>query len=141
MTENWVRNVMMGLDQLANSIGGGRPDETLSSRTGRTGLGNWLDRLVNRFQVDHSVRSVEYTPWGTVDPHHIGELDTALAADWDKLIQVATSPQDVDVFTEDVLEAADRAAKRLRYWMTNGGKERWGNRMARDICVGDEWDK
>lgn len=141
MSERWIRDVGMGLDQLLNVVTGGRPDETLSSRTARTGLGNWLDRLTSYFQVDHSVRSIEYTPWGTIDPHHVSELDPALAADWDKLIQVVTSPRDMDAFTPDVLAAADRAAKRLRYWMLNGGKERWGNRMARDLCVGESWAK
>jgi hypothetical protein len=37
MARGYIRNVLIGIDQLANTITGGWPDETLSSRCGRLG--------------------------------------------------------------------------------------------------------
>lgn len=37
MARGYIRNVFIGLDQFANAITGGWPDETLSSRCGRLG--------------------------------------------------------------------------------------------------------
>ena len=31
----WIVNVLIGLDQLGNTLGGGDPDETISSRLGK----------------------------------------------------------------------------------------------------------
>jgi hypothetical protein len=134
----WLHNVLIGFDQLGNALTGGSADETLSSRTGRVGVGNVLDRLTGSIETDHSVRSIEWTPWGTVDPHHMDEVDLAIAADWDCLVQVLTSARDVDVFLPETMASAERAAKRFRLWQVNGGKERWGNRMARDVAVGND---
>lgn len=138
MTERgWLRNVEIGFDQLFNAVTGGSGDETISSRTGREGLGSIADRFMNLFQADHSVRSVEYSPWGTVDPHHMNELDLELAMDWDCLMQVVKSKQDADAFLPETMARAERAAKRYRFWTINGGQRRWSNRMARDLDVGD----
>lgn len=39
----WVKRMLVGMDQLANAICFGNPDETISSRVGRGARkGNWL---------------------------------------------------------------------------------------------------
>lgn len=37
MARGYIRNVLVGIDQLANAMTGGWPDETLSARCGRLG--------------------------------------------------------------------------------------------------------
>lgn len=58
-------NILITIDQLINTICGGDPDETISSRAGkyaRRGSG-WfpcqLCKLLNLFQKDHCIRSIE----------------------------------------------------------------------------------
>lgn len=58
-------NLLIALDQLGNTICGGDPDETISSRTGkyaRKGRG-WfpchLCKILNLFQKDHCIQSIE----------------------------------------------------------------------------------
>jgi hypothetical protein len=138
---SWKREVLIGLDQLANALTGGVSDETISSRTGRADLNSFAQRLMTRFEADHAVRSVEYTPWGTVDPHHMSELNEELAVDWSKLVQVLESKQDLDAFTDETLASANRAAKRLRLWFLTGGRMRWRNRMLQDVEAGDAFER
>jgi len=138
---SWKNEVIIGLDQLANALTGGTADETISSRTGRDDLHKIAQRIMDHFEDDHAVRSVEYTPWGTVDPHHMGEINTELMLEWDTLMQVLDSKQNVDVFTEETMLAANRAAKRLRLWLITGGRERWRNRMTRDMEIAENFEK
>lgn len=41
----WLLNILIGVDQLANAICGGHPDETISSRLGR----NWPNSFLAKF--------------------------------------------------------------------------------------------
>lgn len=57
--------MLVAIDQLINTIIGGDPDETISSRAGkyvRRGRG-WfpcqLCKLLNLFEKDHCIRSIE----------------------------------------------------------------------------------
>lgn len=67
----WVMNVLISLDQLGNSIGGGDPDETISSRIGRIKV-KWGGRIpparvvvrltdwaLDKIQRDHCRRAIE----------------------------------------------------------------------------------
>ena len=42
MIRRWIINVLLGIDQLANTIAGGDPDETISSRAGKKEGHHWL---------------------------------------------------------------------------------------------------
>lgn len=63
--KQYLWNVLISVDQLANTLCGGDPDETISSRTGkyvRRGRG-WfpchLCKLLNVLQKEHCIRSIE----------------------------------------------------------------------------------
>lgn len=63
--KKYLINILISIDQLANTLLGGHPDETISSRAGkyaRRGSG-WfpcqLCKLLNLFQKDHCIRSIE----------------------------------------------------------------------------------
>ncbi len=47
MILKWIKNILISLDQLANTILGGDPDMTLSARLGRNYRGTWIERLVD----------------------------------------------------------------------------------------------
>lgn len=58
-------NILISIDQLANTLLGGDPDETISSRAGkyaRRGRG-WvpcqLCKLLNLIDKDHCIRNIE----------------------------------------------------------------------------------
>ena len=62
---NYFWNILISLDQLANTVFAGDPDETISSRSGkyvRKGRG-WfpcqLCKLLNLFDKNHCIRSIE----------------------------------------------------------------------------------
>ena len=59
----YLKNILLSLDQMANSILGGDPDETISSRLGRNYDGTWMERFVNwlfKWQKDdHCTNSIE----------------------------------------------------------------------------------
>ena len=61
----YIKNVLIGIDQLANAVIGGDPDETISSRAGkevRKGRrGGWriLCLILNHFDKDHCQESIE----------------------------------------------------------------------------------
>lgn len=44
----YVKNVLIGIDQLVNAMIGGDPDETLSSRIAKSQY-NWAARVAGRF--------------------------------------------------------------------------------------------
>lgn len=81
----WTMNVLISLDQLGNSILGGDPDETISSRLGRikTKWGGEIpstrpvakvtDWFLDRIDKNHSVDAIEH------DEGHDGLRDKPLA--------------------------------------------------------------
>ena len=56
-------NILIALDQLANTILGGDPDETISSRAGKRQhdqlWAKWLCWLLNKIDTEHCKDSVE----------------------------------------------------------------------------------
>lgn len=68
---DWTWNLLISLDQLGNTILGGDPDETISSRLGKwtTGEYNWLRQQVANlvcwfldfFDANHCVESIDNT--------------------------------------------------------------------------------
>ena len=42
MIKRWFVNVLLGIDQLVNTIAGGDPHETISSRAGKKDGKHWL---------------------------------------------------------------------------------------------------
>jgi hypothetical protein len=69
--QKWVFNVLIGVDQLGNSILGGDPDETISSRIGKVKLAHggripwkypWMkvtDFILDKIDPNHSINSIE----------------------------------------------------------------------------------
>lgn len=61
--KKWGKNILIGVDQLANTLTGGDPDETISSRIGKNPDRNWFTRLLYRFldwiQPKHCEESIE----------------------------------------------------------------------------------
>lgn len=57
---DWLKNMLIGLDQLANTVIGGAPDETISSRAWREGwrIVPLIDALFF-FELDHCRRAFE----------------------------------------------------------------------------------
>lgn len=60
----WLLNLLIAADQLANTLFGGNPDETISSRAGKAkamgrAWGCVLCRLLDVFSKGHCERSVE----------------------------------------------------------------------------------
>lgn len=66
MIKKYLFNILISIDQLCNTILGGDPDETMSSRMGKH-LANHvkcpvctlLCRMLNIIQKDHCVKSIE----------------------------------------------------------------------------------
>ena len=70
----WIWNCLISLDQHVNTIFGGYPDETISSRLGKRklsrggnllwsdwlGLAKPLDWALNQIDPGHSIDSIEY---------------------------------------------------------------------------------
>jgi hypothetical protein len=57
-TEGYFLRVLIGFDQFVNTVFGGHPDETLSSRSARAAVeGKWwgiaLSKVLDLFQSDH----------------------------------------------------------------------------------------
>jgi hypothetical protein len=68
----WWLGVLIALDQLGNALGGGDPDETISSRIGRTKLKfggripfwrrpghSLIDKMLEKIDPGHSVDAIE----------------------------------------------------------------------------------
>lgn len=59
----WLKNVLIGLDQLANAVAGGDPDETISSRCGKRENSNrfckWLCAVLHKLDERHCAKSIE----------------------------------------------------------------------------------
>ena len=136
----WTYNVLLGLDQFLNTIIGGKADETISARAGRSNslLGRGINKILNIFQRKHGLKALEYTPWGTADPHSLEAVQEDIAADWNALIAVMESVRDLDAWPQATLDAAQRALERLNAW---DGKERWQRRIDRDLQVGNRFQR
>ena len=60
MLKKYIRNILISLDQLVNTIFGGDPDETISSRLGKNYKDSWMQKLVDKyFGSDHCVNAEE----------------------------------------------------------------------------------
>lgn len=63
MMNKYLWNILISIDQLANTILGGDPDETISSRAGKLQeKRKWaclLCKLLNYFETDHCKKSIE----------------------------------------------------------------------------------
>ena len=63
MLKKYLFNILISLDQLANTILGGSPDETISSRLERNYDDSWMEKSVNwlfRWQGgEHCDKSLE----------------------------------------------------------------------------------
>ena len=62
--EEYLRRVLVGIDQLMNVVTNGDPDETISSRAARAALNGkkWgveLSKLLDCFQYDHGAQAIE----------------------------------------------------------------------------------
>lgn len=60
----WVFNILVSLDQFGNSLAGGDPDETISSRAAKGQLhGKWwgkaMCRFLDVFDHGHCPKSIE----------------------------------------------------------------------------------
>jgi hypothetical protein len=71
--------VLIGIDQLANALCFGFPDETLSSRLGRERkhgerLGDIGCIVLDAIDAEHCSSSIEETPEGEIDSHHSGRV-------------------------------------------------------------------
>lgn len=64
MVGRWIRNILIGIDQLANAILGGDPDETISSRAGKRRTKcqacDLLCRILDRIDPRHCAKSIEH---------------------------------------------------------------------------------
>lgn len=61
--EGYLHRTLVGLDQFANVITGGKPDETISSRAARASLkgnkfGKLVSKFLNVFQKDHGAKAI-----------------------------------------------------------------------------------
>lgn len=80
---SYLYGILIGLDQLANTlIPGAFPDETLSSRLGRRikrlrgkdPISNAVCDVLGAIEKDHCAISIEETPEGETDAHHLGRV-------------------------------------------------------------------
>lgn len=65
MITRYIWNILISLDQLCNTLLGGDPDETMSSRMGKhlakhdCPFCNFMCKLLNLIQKDHCIKSIE----------------------------------------------------------------------------------
>lgn len=59
--KRYLWNILVSIDQFFNTLFGGDPDETMSSRMGKhvDPFCNFVCKLLNLIQKDHCVRSIE----------------------------------------------------------------------------------
>ena len=75
--KQYVKNILIGLDQLGNTIIGGKPDETMSSRCYRNAQKYWYAK------IGQIILDFIFRPWGKnhcyesylseVNRNHLGE--------------------------------------------------------------------
>ena len=71
MVKKYLINILIGIDQLGNTLAGGDPDETISSRLGkmklryggsipwRRPLSKSIDWALNKIDPSHSIDAIE----------------------------------------------------------------------------------
>ena len=47
MIKKYIKNILISIDQLVNTLFGGDPDMTISARLGRNYRGTWMERFVD----------------------------------------------------------------------------------------------
>lgn len=64
--KKYLFNIALSLDQFINTLFGGDPDESISSRMGKhlaahdmCPFCNWLCGILNYFQKDHCIKAIE----------------------------------------------------------------------------------
>jgi hypothetical protein len=62
--KRYMWNILISVDQLANTFLGGDPDETISSRMGKRArkgdkLGKFICKILNTFDKGHCEKSIE----------------------------------------------------------------------------------
>lgn len=71
----YLRRLFISLDQLANTVIGGMPDETISSRWGRTRKLNRVAdlgcKILDKIDTDHCEMSVEFDKEGNPKALHL----------------------------------------------------------------------
>ena len=77
--KGYAYRVLVSLNQLANTISGGAPDETISSRAGRAKLkgkraGRAICWVLERFDRCHCTTAIEYDEEGNPLPHQLPRL-------------------------------------------------------------------
>ena len=59
----WLWNILIGLDQLGNTLIGGAPDETISARAGRyqgkVWYWTWLSKVLNWIEPGHTANAIQ----------------------------------------------------------------------------------
>jgi hypothetical protein len=85
--QTYVWRILITIDQSVNTLCGGAPDETISSRWGRSirdarkvgKRGPWYARwgcaVLNRIDKDHCASSIEFDDDGNPKPHHFEDGD------------------------------------------------------------------
>lgn len=63
MVGTYVWNLLLSIDQFFNTVAGGDPDETISSRAGKVENSNvfakYLCKFLSIFEKDHCKKSIE----------------------------------------------------------------------------------
>lgn len=86
-------NVLLGIDQLGNTIWGGSPDETISSRIGRLEVkyggrdkfpwyrswARFLNWALDKIEHDHCKKAIEYDELGEIRDQSVLDADAATA--------------------------------------------------------------
>jgi len=63
--KTYLYNILLGIDQLVNTILGGEPDETISSRMGRhlVKKDSWISKIIcywlNKVDKNHCIDAIE----------------------------------------------------------------------------------
>ncbi len=69
MVKHYIRNLLISIDQFVNTVLGGYPDETLSSRMGKHQnclICRFVCKLLDIVDKDHCKKSIEHdegNPW------------------------------------------------------------------------------
>lgn len=63
MFKKYIRNILISIDQFFNTLLGGDPDETISSRLGKNYKGTWMEKFVDwlfrKQKPDHCEGAIE----------------------------------------------------------------------------------
>lgn len=111
----YLRNVLIGVDQGLNVLLGGWPDETLSSRFGRTrdenAIAELASRILDKIDKDHVHTSMERTEDGAAESHHLGDYQERQRLEGTALKFALMTDKELP---DQIMELAERAARRQR---------------------------